>query len=70
MKSRTLIECTIDLANPVTELAAVISAVLACHPDTQADILHAIDHEIGAALANIEAEESKEDAADGGDGSR
>jgi hypothetical protein len=66
MKSRTLIECTIDLANPVTELAAVISAVLACHPDTQTDILSALDHEIGAALATKEAEESEEAAADGG----
>lgn len=57
MKSRTLLECTIDLAQPVPELSAVISAILAYHPDSQAEILHAIDHEIGSALATIEAEE-------------
>lgn len=57
MKSRTLLECTIDLAQPVPELSAVISAVLAYHPDSQAEILRAIDHEIGSALAAIEAEE-------------
>jgi hypothetical protein len=65
MKSRTLLECTIDLAQPVPELSAVISAILAYHPDSQADILRAIDHEIGTALAQIEAETEAADGASG-----
>lgn len=67
MKSRALLECTLDLANPVPEIAAVISDVLAYHPQKQAEILHALDHEIGSALASLE--ESKGAVADGGDGS-
>lgn len=60
MKSRTLLECTVELEAPVSELAAVISAVLAYHPDNQAEILRALDHEIGTALAALDKE-----AADG-----
>ncbi|WP_339306935.1 hypothetical protein [Paenibacillus sp. FSL R5-0519] len=56
MKSRTLLECTVDLAQPVSELTAVISAVLAYHPVSQADILRALDHEIGTAMAALETE--------------
>lgn len=58
MKSRTLIECTVDLAQPVPEITAVISAVLAFHPDGQAEILRALDYEIGSALAALETGES------------
>lgn len=56
MKSRTLLECTVDLSQPVPELAAVISAVLAYHPESQADILRGLDYEIGTALAALETE--------------
>ncbi len=65
MKSRTLLECTVDLAQPVSELTAVISAVLAYHPDGQADILRALDIEIGSALAALEKETESEAADDG-----
>lgn len=64
MKTRTLLECIVDLAQPVPELTAVISAVLAYHPDGQADILRALDIEIGSALASLE----KEAADDGASG--
>ncbi|WP_145412543.1 hypothetical protein [Paenibacillus xylanexedens] len=65
MKSRTLLECTVDLAQPVPELTAIISAVLAYHPDGQADILRALDNEIGAALAALERETESGAANDG-----
>ncbi|WP_434750271.1 hypothetical protein [Paenibacillus amylolyticus] len=64
MKSRTLLECTVDLAQPVPELTAVISTVLAYHPDGQADILRALDIEIGSALAALESEETDDGASD------
>lgn len=56
MKLRQLIECTIDISDPVPELAAVISAVIGCQPERQADILRALDAQIGMALAELEAE--------------
>lgn len=64
MKSRTLLECTVDLAQPVPELTAIISAVLAYHPDGQAEILRALDYEIGSALAALETEETTDGAGD------
>ncbi|MEI2280681.1 hypothetical protein [Paenibacillus polysaccharolyticus] len=64
MKTRTLLECTVDLAQPVPELTAIISAVLAYHPDGQADILRALDYEIGSALATLETEAADDGASD------
>ncbi|WP_427050360.1 hypothetical protein [Paenibacillus sp. TC-CSREp1] len=49
----------------MSELTAVISAVLAYHPDGQADILRALDIEIGSALAALEKETESEAADDG-----
>lgn len=70
MKIRQLIECTIDIAQPVSEISAVISAVISAIPDVEgrAEVLRKIDDEITNALLALE--ESKEVAADGGDGSR
>ncbi|GAA0840446.1 hypothetical protein GCM10008915_35920 [Bifidobacterium pullorum subsp. gallinarum] len=70
MKIRQLIECTIDIAQPVSEISAVISAVLSAIPDVEgrAEVLRKIDDEIMAALLALE--ETKEAADDGGDGSR
>ncbi|KAA8750127.1 hypothetical protein [Paenibacillus sp. UASWS1643] len=65
MKSRTLLECTVDLAQPAPELAAVISAVLAYHTDGQAEILRALDYEIGTALAALETKAAAESEAAG-----
>lgn len=70
MKIRQLIECTIDIAQPVPEISAVISAVISAIPDVEgrAEVLRKIDDEIVSALLALE--ESKEAADDGGDGSR
>ncbi|MDQ0168788.1 hypothetical protein [Paenibacillus tundrae] len=64
MKSRTLLECTVDLSQPAPELAAVITAVLAYHPESQADILRALDYEIGTALATLDKEAAGDGASD------
>lgn len=61
MKLRQLIECTIDLSDPIPEIAGVISAVIGCHPDKQTEILRALDEQIGMALAEIEAKDVAED---------
>ncbi|MNP79185.1 hypothetical protein D3C76_1769690 [compost metagenome] len=58
MKARALIECTIDIANPTAELAAVISAVLGSIPEAQREaVLRSLDEEIGVALAEFETKE-------------
>lgn len=64
MKSRVLLECTIDLAQPVPEITAVISEILAHYPDGQAEILRALDHEIGTALAALDKEVATDGASD------
>lgn len=52
MKARALVECTIDLSQPATEIIAVINAVLAALPeDKRVPVLEAVDIEIGTALA-------------------
>lgn len=52
MKTRYLLECTIDLNAPIPELSAVISTVLAALPDVDSrlTVLRALDAEITAAL--------------------
>ena len=56
MKLRQLLECTIDVTQPVAELSAVISAVISAHPDVdqRAEILRQLDDEITAALLALE----------------
>lgn len=44
------IDVTIAVAEPVTELAQVISAVIAYHPGKQAEILRALNEAITKAL--------------------
>ncbi|MFW5434366.1 hypothetical protein [Paenibacillus apiarius] len=61
MKTRPLLECTIDLTQPVEEIAAVITTVLGCHPDKQTDILRALDEQIRIALVEIESKGSAEE---------
>jgi hypothetical protein len=70
MKIRQLIECTIDITQPVAEISAVISAVISAIPDVEsrAEVLRKIDDEIMTALLALE--ETKEATDDGGDGSR
>lgn len=67
MKVRQLLECTVDIAQPVTELSAVISAVLSALPDVEqrAQVLRQLDDEIVSALLALE--ETKEGAEDDGE---
>ncbi|MCL6458141.1 MAG: hypothetical protein K6T85_09060 [Gorillibacterium sp.] len=54
MKIRSLLECTVDTANPVSELTAVISAVLATDKGNESAILRELDEAVGNALATLE----------------
>lgn len=56
MKVRQLLECTVDLAQPLPELSAVISAVLAELPDVEAraEILRQLDDQITEALVALD----------------
>lgn len=68
MKIRQLLECTVDLAQPLPELRAVITAVLSAIPDVEqrAELLRQLDDEIVAALLALddaEEEDSTEEAA-------
>lgn len=56
MKLRQLLEFTVDASDPVGEVSAIISALLAIHPDKQSDILRGIDEQIGIALVGLETE--------------
>ncbi|AWB45263.1 hypothetical protein DCC85_14210 [Paenibacillus sp. CAA11] len=58
MKIRQLIECTIDIAQPLEELSAVINAVLATVPNAEGrtELLRRLDEEITSALLAEEAE--------------
>lgn len=67
MKLRQLLECTIDISQPVAELSAVISAVLSAIPDVdqRVEVLRKIDDEIVAALLALEETEGEAPADDG-----
>ncbi|WP_018755214.1 hypothetical protein [Paenibacillus terrigena] len=67
MKLRQLLECTIDVTKPVSELSAVITAVLSAIPnvDQRADVLRQIDDEIVTALLALEESKTEETADDG-----
>ncbi len=56
MQARNLLECTIDISQPLPELTAVISAVLSALPDvdTRLAVLHALGDEITTALLTLE----------------
>lgn len=67
MKVRQLLECTVDLAQPLPELTAVISAVLSAIPavEARAEILRQLDDQIAEALLALDnAEEQAEGAED------
>jgi hypothetical protein len=65
MKTRYLLECTIDTSTPIPELTAVISAVLTALPDVESrlTVLRALDAEITAALVAAENAKDTEGAA-------
>lgn len=56
MKSRALLECTFDLAQPVPEIAEIIGVALRAQtsPAAKLDVLHALSDEISRAIIDIE----------------
>ncbi|MFR9710258.1 hypothetical protein ACL02P_12690 [Paenibacillus sp. MB22_1] len=62
MQARNLLECTIDLTQPLPELTAVISAVLSALPDvdTRLAVLHALEDRVTTALLTLEDEIGEE----------
>lgn len=64
MKVRQLLECTVDIAQPLAELSAVITAVLSAIPDVEqrAEILRHLDDEIVKALLALDDVEPTEGA--------
>lgn len=54
MAKVTKVELQIDLSMPVEEIAAVVNIMLDSHPGRQIEILEAIDHAIGEALAKLQ----------------
>lgn len=60
MRTRLLIECSIDLSKPVEEVSAVISNVITLLPHQKLDILRALDFEIGSAINDIEMKQAGE----------
>lgn len=66
MKLRQLLEFTVDISQPLPELAAVISATLSAIPDVEqrADILRKLDEGICEALVALDStEETTEEVA-------
>ncbi|WP_162944342.1 hypothetical protein [Paenibacillus aceti] len=63
MIQRNLIECTIDLAQPYTELTATISAVISALPDadTRLSVLRALDDAVTTALLALEGGEEDDE---------
>lgn len=60
MARMTKVELLIDLTTPVEEIAAVINIMLQAYPDQQTEILKAVDHNIGDALAKLQASDKSE----------
>lgn len=54
MEKRCLIEFTVDVANAAADLTEMITDILAVNPGRELEILHALDNEIGLALAQAE----------------
>ncbi|MFB6473034.1 hypothetical protein ACFCW7_09310 [Paenibacillus glucanolyticus] len=60
MAKVTKVELQIDLSMPVEEIAAVVNIMLDAHPGRQIEILEAVDHAIGEALAKLQASDKSE----------
>lgn len=60
MARMTKVELLIDLTTPVEEIAAMINIMLQAYPDRQLEILQAVDHDIGEALARLQTSEEVE----------
>lgn len=66
MKARMLLECTIDTANPLAELSAVINAVIGtvADVDQRVEILRKLDDEIVTALLALDDANKPEEVAE------
>lgn len=60
MAKVTKVELQIDLSAPVEEISAVVNIMLDAHPGRQIEILEAVDHAIGEALAKLQAANTAE----------
>lgn len=60
MAKVTKVELQLDLSAPVEEIAAVVNIMLDAHPGRQIEILEAVDHAIGEALAKLQASDKSE----------
>ncbi|MCC3380678.1 hypothetical protein ACFQ5D_10640 [Paenibacillus farraposensis] len=54
------LEAHLDLTRPVEEITQVISAVIASQPHKRKEILEGLDIAVGNALAEIQAQEEKD----------
>ncbi|MNW33498.1 hypothetical protein D3C74_104610 [compost metagenome] len=63
-KIKSALDIQMDLTRPVEELTEVISAVIATQPARRKEIIKGLDIAIGDALAEIQAQEEKEQIVD------
>ncbi|MMZ54913.1 hypothetical protein D1872_167460 [compost metagenome] len=63
-KIKSTLDIQLDLTRPIEELTEVISAVIASQPARRKEILKGLDIAIGDALAEIHAQEEKEQKVD------
>lgn len=61
MAKVTKVELQLDLSTPVEEIAAVVNIMLDAHPGRQIEMLEAVDHAIGEALAKLQSSDKQEE---------
>ncbi|WP_418026213.1 hypothetical protein [Paenibacillus sp. JJ1722] len=64
VKIKSTLDIQLDLTRPVEDLTEVISAVIASQPARRKEILIGLDMAVGNALAEIQAQEEKEQKVD------
>jgi hypothetical protein len=62
-KIKSTLDIQLDLTRPVEELTEVISAVIASQPARRKEILESLDLAVGNAIAEIQAQEEKDQKA-------
>ncbi|MDH2330502.1 MULTISPECIES: hypothetical protein [Paenibacillus] len=62
-KIKSTLDIQLDLTRPVEDLTEVISAVIASHPARRKEILIGLDIAVANALAEIQAQEEKDQKA-------
>lgn len=63
-KIKSTLDIQLDLTRPVEDLTEVISAVIASQPARRKEILKGLDIAVGNALAEIQAQEVKDQKTD------